>query len=120
MMFSRLIMLVLAVCFSSAVLAHSALIKADPGQRSVLKIPPKVLRLWFNEPIELNYSKIMMQREGDAMEIELKNIRHVDKQESSIEVELPELQSGVINVHYKVLSVDGHIVDSRYSFVIKP
>lgn len=119
MIFARLIMLVLMVCFSSTVFAHSALIKADPGPRSVLKTTPKVLRLWFNEPIELVYSKIMIKQEGDTKETVLKNLRHVDKQSSSIEVELPELDSGTINVHYKVLSVDGHVVDSGYTFVIK-
>lgn len=120
MILARLIMFVLAVCFSSAVLAHSALIKADPGPRSVLKNTPKVLRLWFNEPIELLYSKIMIKREGDTKETVLKNLRHVDNQGSSIEVELPELASGTIKIRYKVLSVDGHVVDSDYAFVIKP
>lgn len=120
MILARLITLLLAVCFSSAVLAHSDLIKADPGPRSVLKNTPKLLRLWFNEPIELLYSKIMIKREGETKEVVLKNLRHVDKQESSIEVELPELESGTIGVHYKVLSVDGHVVDSVYTFVIKP
>lgn len=119
MILARLITLALMVCFSSAVLAHSALIKADPGPRSVLKNTPKVLRLWFNEPIELVYSKIMIKREGDTKDTVLKGLRHVDKEGSSIEVELPELASGTISVHYKVLSVDGHVVDSGYTFVIK-
>jgi len=120
MIFARLITLVLMVCFSSAVFAHSALIKADPGPRSVLKTTPKVLRLWFNEPIELVYSKILIKKVGETKETVLENLRHVDKQGRSIEVDLPELVSGTFNIHYKVLSVDGHVVDSGYMFVIKP
>lgn len=103
---------------SNTVFAHAALTKAEPARRAVLTASPKQVRLWFNEEIEADYASLSLHDANGKALTEKKPLVHPDDAKS-IYLELPELVGGQYTVKFRVLSVDGHVVDSEYKFTIK-
>jgi methionine-rich copper-binding protein CopC len=74
--------------------------------------------LWFNERLEPAYSTVTVWNEAG---------RQVDEQDGAVAADDPRRltvslgarTSGMYTVKYRVLSVDGHIVDSRFTFTVK-
>jgi methionine-rich copper-binding protein CopC len=79
---------------------------------------PLEVRLWFSEPLEPAYSKAsIIDERGQAVGTAPAS---VDKSDAKLlRVPLPKLAAGKYTVRYRVLSVDGHVIDYGYSFVIK-
>ena len=103
---------------SSPVLAHAMLVKAEPARRAALTKAPSQVRLWFNEEIEKDYASLAVQDAAKAPVAEAKP--HVAADDpKSIVLPLPELEAGKYTVKFRVLSVDGHVVDSSYDFTVK-
>jgi methionine-rich copper-binding protein CopC len=111
-------MLAIFLIYSHDAFAHASLVKAEPARRAVLSIPPKQIRLWFNEEIEADYASLVVFDEKKKTVTEKKPLVH-SEDPKSIYLELPELASGKYTVKFRVLSVDGHVVDADYMFSIK-
>lgn len=117
MMLLGLVLLTL-LSYSNAVFAHASLVKAEPARRAALSTSPKQVRLWFNEEIEPAYASLsVLDAEANPMTAEKPSVHPDDPK--SIFVELPELAPGQYTVKFRVLSVDGHVVDSDYKFTVK-
>lgn len=109
----------LAACLHSApVLAHAMLVKTDPPRRAVLTRPPTQVRLWFNEAIEKDYASLALFGEGKAPVTEAEPHIAADDPKAIV-LPIPELDAGKYTVKFRVLSVDGHVVDSSYDFTVK-
>jgi methionine-rich copper-binding protein CopC len=103
---------------SGTALAHAMLVKAEPARRAALTRAPSQVRLWFNEEIEKDYASLAVQDAAKATVTEIKP--HVAADDpKSIVLPLPELEAGKYTVKFRVLSVDGHVVDSSYDFTVK-
>lgn len=103
---------------SGPVLAHAMLVKAEPARRAALTKAPSQVRLWFNEEIEKDYASLAVQDAAKAAVTETRP--HVAADDpKSIVLTLPELEPGKYTVKFRVLSVDGHVVDSSYDFTVK-
>ena len=119
-MFTRVIlviMLVLAAPVTSA-LAHSMLVKAEPPRRAVLTKSPTHVRLWFNEKIEGDYASLVVLDAQKQPLTDAKPTLAPDDQKSIV-LPLPELAPGKYSVKFRVLSVDGHVVESTFDFTVK-
>ena len=119
-MFTRVIlviMLVLAAPATSA-LAHSMLVKAEPPRRAVLTKSPTHVRLWFNEKIEGDYASLVVLDAQKQPLTDAKPTLAPDDQKSIV-LPLPELAPGKYSVKFRVLSVDGHVVESTFDFTVK-
>lgn len=103
---------------SNVVFAHAALTKAEPARRAVLTVSPKQVRLWFNEEIEADYASLSLYDANGKALTDKRPLVHPDDAKS-IYLELPELVGGQYTVKFRVLSVDGHVVDSEYNFTVK-
>jgi hypothetical protein len=101
----------------SAVLAHSRLVRSDPAARAVLSAAPKEVRLWFNEAIEIAFAKIWLAP-AKGPQVPLAN--HGDPSDPRLLIAtLPEnLPSGPVVLGFRVLSVDGHVVESQLAFTV--
>jgi len=98
--------------------AHSQLVKAEPPRRAVLTKSPTQVRLWFNENIEGDYaSLVVLDTKKQPISNERPTLAPDDPK--SIVLSLPELAPGKYSVKFRVLSVDGHVVESSYDFSIK-
>jgi ATP-dependent Clp protease ATP-binding subunit ClpA len=68
--------------------------------------------------IEKDYASLAVQDAAKATVTEIKP--HVAADDpKSIVLPLPELEAGKYTVKFRVLSVDGHVVDSSYDFTVK-
>lgn len=98
--------------------AHARLVKSDPAARSVLQAAPTLLRLWFNERIEAKFATVsIIDGQGRNMPAGAPAVAADDARR--IDVNVPPLAPGVYRVRYRVLSVDGHTIESEFSFTLK-
>jgi methionine-rich copper-binding protein CopC len=98
--------------------AHARLEKSDPSRRATLASAPAAVRLWFNEPVEAEFSRIrVVDGAGEAV---VEGGR-VDAGDAKLLVlDLPEgLAPGDYTVTFEVLSVDGHRVKQSFPFSVK-
>jgi methionine-rich copper-binding protein CopC len=99
-------------------LAHSMLVKAEPPRRAVLAHAPAQVQLWFNEEIEGDYASLVVLDAEKHPVTEVKPTLAPDDRKSIILL-LPELTPGKYSVKFRVLSVDGHVVESYFDFSVK-
>jgi hypothetical protein len=119
-LFARVIVI---VAFSfvvpiSLAFAHSMLVKAEPPRRAVLTKPPSHVRLWFNEKIEGDYASLVVLDAKKQPITDVKPTLAPDDQKSIV-LPLPDLAPGKYSVKFRVLSVDGHVVESSFDFTVK-
>lgn len=98
--------------------AHSQLVKAEPPRRAVLTKPPTQVRLWFNEKVEGDYASLVVLDAEKQPITETKPTLAPDDPKSIV-LPLPELAPGKYSVKFRVLSVDGHVVESTFDFTVK-
>jgi methionine-rich copper-binding protein CopC len=99
-------------------LAHSMLVKAEPPRRAVLAKTPTQIRLWFNEELEGEYASLIVLDAEKHPVTEIKPQLAPDDPKSIV-LPLPELTPGKYAVKFRVLSVDGHVVESSFDFTVK-
>ena len=104
---------------SGPALAHAMLVKAEPARRAALTRAPTQVRLWFNEEIEKDYASLAVQDAAKAAPVTETKPHVAADDPKSIVLPLPELEAGKYTVKFRVLSVDGHVVDSSYDFTVK-
>ncbi|MDH5480906.1 MAG: copper resistance protein CopC [Nitrosomonas sp.] len=101
-----------------SVLAHATLVKSEPPRRATLFEAPKQVQLWFNEEIEGSYALITVL-DSDKKPITDEKPKAVPDDLKSVVLAIPEVEPGNYTVEYRVLSTDGHVVESSYNFRIK-
>jgi|TARA_B110000438_G_scaffold179387_1_gene171465 copper resistance protein C len=114
----KILLLIVFYMFSSQIYAHAVLEYSEPARRSILYRSPEKIVLTFNEPVEIEFSKI------DLLDVEdkiiISGIRPIAMQnKNSITIPIPLLTYGIYFVEFQVLSIDGHKVKGRYKFTIK-
>lgn len=109
---------VLAMGLSLGAQAHALLVKAEPARRAVLTQAPKQVKLWFNEQIEPAYTKLSVVDAADKP-VTTEKFTVPEKEPKLMVLPLPELKPGKYLVKFRVLSVDGHVVESSYDFELK-
>jgi copper resistance protein C len=110
----------LALTFApGGLLAHSRLTKSEPAARQVVSQAPKELKLWFNEAVEPAFAKISITP-ADGRQIPLSS-RGDSSDKKLLVVTMPDsVPAGPVVINYHVLSVDGHTIDDKFSFTVKP
>lgn len=111
---------ILAVAFlmPSESYAHAKLVKSDPGRRAIIKTAPKEIRLWFNEKLEPAYSTAVLLDDKDKPVATGPAMISRDDPKR-ISLALDALAPGIYRVKYRVLSIDGHVVDSSFTFTLQ-
>ncbi len=113
------LMILFSFAFQSKLaMAHAALVKSDPPRRATLSISPKQVRLWFNEKIEGSYAAVTVL-DSNKNSITENNPESVADDPKSVVLSLPQLASGRYTVKYRVMSVDGHVIESSFDFNVK-
>jgi methionine-rich copper-binding protein CopC len=102
----------------AAALAHAVLVKSIPAQRATLAESPPRVELWFNERLEPAYSKASVTNEADT-QVDLRDVAVSAEDPRRLTVSLPALAPGRYTVSFRVLSVDGHVVESKLTFTVK-
>lgn len=97
---------------------HALLVRSSPSSRATLSQPPERVSLWFNERLEAAYSTVSVWDAKDS-QIDLRDVTVDPADPRQLTVSVPPLKPGAYGVRYRVLSVDGHIVEGRLSFTVR-
>lgn len=113
---SQLLGLLLAM-ISLGVYAHALPDHSNPAADSTVATAPNKIQIWFNSPLEPVFSHVTVK---DAEGKVVSKNDHIDK--SNPKLLMADLQAnakGKYQVHWNVVSVDGHRTQGDYSFTIK-
>ena len=110
--------LLFAMCGSSTdAAAHARLVKSIPAANALLSKAPRLIALWFNEPSEIAFSTIEVRDEhGHGLATGAVHARDSKALEIPLLTTLPP---GRYRVKYRVLSVDGHVIDASFKFELR-
>ena len=98
--------------------AHAVLVRAVPPPRATLRAAPRRARLWFSERLEPVYSTASVWSEATGSAVAAGPTAVSADDPRLLSVALPPLPGGAYAVRYRVLSVDGHVVEGAYSFTV--
>jgi methionine-rich copper-binding protein CopC len=96
--------------------AHSVLKSRQPSPDAKLSVPPNRVDLVFNEDIEGAFSEIKLLDRAGAEIAKASGKGMCAGAKCSLV--LPVLGPGIYSVSYRVLSQDGHVVQSQYEFTV--
>lgn len=98
--------------------AHAYLVKSSPARRAVLSTSPARVVLWFNERLEAQFSQLSVwNHEGG--QVDGSDIQVGPDDHKKLSVGIPTLPAGTYTVKFRVLSVDGHIVEAEFPFTVR-
>ncbi len=102
----------------AAAVAHAFLVKSAPAPRAILNHPPARVELWFNERLEPAYSTLSVTGES-GVPVDRGDVAVGPEDPKRLGVSLTALAPGRYTVRFRVLSVDGHVVESSFPFSVK-
>lgn len=98
--------------------AHAYLVKSSPARRAVLLKAPDRVQLWFNERLEPHFCLVSVW-DRERNRVDLGDVQVGPEEPNMLSVGIPSLLPGTYIVKFRVLSVDGHIVESQFPFTVK-
>jgi methionine-rich copper-binding protein CopC len=98
--------------------SHAYLVRSSPAARAVVGRGPERVQLWFNERLEPAYSRVSVW-DGTAQRVDAGDVEVASKEPTRLSVSVPPLTAGVYTVKYRVLSVDGHVVEAEFTFTVR-
>jgi copper resistance protein C len=98
---------------------HASLVRSSPARRATLTTPPDRVQLWFNEAIEPKFSSVSVW-DAAGQQVDLGDARVEPEDPKRLTVGLKPLGRGPYRVRFRVLSVDGHVVESEFPFTLRP
>jgi copper resistance protein C len=107
-----------AALMAGSALAHSFLVEATPSSKDHVATSPKTIKLRFGGGVEPKYSKLTVEN-ADGKVLGEGSIGTPEKPRE-LSMDSPELTPGKYVVRYRVLSVDGHVVEGNYEFTVDP
>lgn len=107
-----------AVLMAGSALAHSFLVEATPSSKDHVPTSPETIKLRFGGGVEPKYSKLTVEN-SDGKVLGEGSIGTPEKPRE-LSMKSPELTPGKYIVRYRVLSVDGHVVEGNYEFTVDP
>jgi copper resistance protein C len=113
---STLLILLLMVPIASW--GHAYLVKSSPARRAMLSSLPTRVVLWFNERLEAQFSQLSVWN-AEGQPVDGGDVQVGPDDGKRLSVSIPTLPPGSYTVKYRVLSVDGHIVEAEFPFTVR-
>ena len=101
---------------AAAAHAHAQLDHASPRVGGTVAPAPRTVSLWFIEKLEPAFSTIEVTNAAGAR-VEQGRAR-LGGDRTVLQVGLKPLPPGTYSVHWRVLSVDSHVTEGRFSFQV--
>ena len=98
--------------------AHAYLVKSVPAGRATLFTSPGKIQLWFNERLEPKYSSAAVY-DPDGKRVDADNAQVSAEDPKQLSIVVKQLPAGRYTVKFRVLSVDGHVVEQSFPFTIR-
>jgi len=97
---------------------HAVLVKSAPARRAILSQPPARVQLWFNERLEAQFSQLTVW-DAEGSQVDAHDVQVGPDDAKRLSVSLADLAPGMYTVKFRVLSVDGHVVEGEFPFTIR-
>ncbi len=97
--------LLVALLLTGVASAHAILVRSDPADGAVLNASPGHLRLWFSEPLLLNFTSFELI-DSHGRPITLTNFHLDDQDPAEIVIDLPGLKPDAYRLTWKTVSSD--------------
>ncbi len=100
-------------------LSHARLVQTEPANEERLSQSPEQVRLWFDEPIEAEFTPVkVLDPQGNRVDQDDARVDPDDRRVLTANLEeLPEgYGAGAYTVGWRVTSLDGHPVSGSYGF----
>ena len=107
-----------SVLSADVALGHSGLQRAEPPVESTLRRPPTEVKLYFSERLVPAYSTVRVE-DGQGMRVDRDDSRVDRSNPRLMQVTLPPLARGTYTVIWRVLSVDSHITEGRFTLRVE-
>ncbi len=107
-----------ATFVAPAALAHAKLQASQPAANSTVSPAPAQVRLQFNEPLELPFSKVKLVDEKGAV-VEAAKVAADPADANALIATTPGLHSGAYRVQWSTVTRDGHKAKGEFSFRVK-
>lgn len=98
--------------------SHAALVKSAPARRAALVDSPARVELVFNERLEPAYARLSVE-DTAGLRVDLGDVTVAADDSRQLRVSLPPLRPGTYTIRFRVVSVDGHVVESSFPFTVK-
>ena len=98
---------------------HASLVRSSPARRATLTTAPDRVQLWFNEAVEPKFSSASVW-DAAGQRVDLGDARVEPDDPKRLTLGLKPLGRGTFRVRFRVLSVDGHVVESEFPFTLRP
>lgn len=98
--------------------AHAYLVGSSPAARGVVAQAPSRVELWFNERLEQAYADVSVWSAA-GRRVDRGNVRVEEAEPRRLSVGVVDLGPGVYTVRYRVVSVDGHVVEAQFTFTVR-
>ena len=116
----RIVTVVASLALPGAAFGHAVLERAEPPAGAVVRAAPSEVRLLFSEAVEPAFSRVQVvdqagrRADAGAARVDARNGR-------LLRVALqPGLAPGSYRVVWRVVSVDTHVIEGSYGFVVRP
>lgn len=96
---------------------HAVLVRSSPPHRAVVAQAPARVQLWFNEAIEPAYARLTVL-DGAGARVDTDDVAVGADDPRRLSVALKPLAPGRYVARYRVLSVDGHVIEGELTFTI--
>ena len=114
----EIILLGFFLLIPSTVSAHAYLVKSVPAGRATLFNSPEKIQLWFNERLEPKYSYASVH-DPAGKRVDSDNAQVLAEDPKQLSIGVKNLPAGRYTVKFRVLSVDGHVVEQSFPFTIR-
>ena len=98
--------------------SHAYLVRSTPAARTAVARAPERVQLWFNERLEPAYSRLSVWNR-DGQRVDAGDVQVAPTEPKRMSVGVPPLPTGPYTVKYRVLSVDGHVVEAQFDFTVR-
>jgi len=100
--------------------AHAFLDHAEPAVGAETDQPPREIKVWFTEDLDINYSGLKVV-DASGTQVDLKDCRADSKDKKLMTVTVPQLLPGTYRVIWHAeTSEDGHDTNGEFKFTVKP
>jgi copper transport protein len=98
--------------------AHAYLLRSEPASGALLGQAPDQVKLWFDEPVELEFSQVQVIDANHAR-VDLGKLQYLANDHQAISAQLKPLPDGTYSVIWRVLSAaDGHVTTGVFPFSV--
>jgi hypothetical protein len=103
------------LAWSGAAAAHAKLVRSKPAAEAELGAAPKAVTLWFNETPEADFSNVKVLDAAGQVIVDGAPVATQDRK--ALELTLSAtLAPGSYTVRYRVIAVDGHVLEGSFTF----